>query len=144
MVNPNQAQVLQWIPYLFIGICQGYCMTCTVSRPRHAIHRISARYRGHGVEILPGTKFNALLLYVIFRIFVPSRTNQDMPIPCAYIIILLTPQGGRGRRPWPSVLSIGCWHILVWPRRPKYWNKSQYKDNTKFGTTRCKRDRCMG
>jgi len=52
-------------------------------------------------------KFRGGLIYQIFELIGPPRPNKGNPTPCPHILILLTPQGGRGRRPRPPC-SVHC------------------------------------
>jgi len=52
------------------------------------------------------TKFRTGRNKQIFELIGPPRANKENLTPCQCIPILLTPQGGRGQRPPPPVLSI--------------------------------------
>ena len=49
------------------------------------------------------TKLRSGLMYQISKLIGPPRPNKENPTPCPYILILLTPQGGRGPRTRPPL-----------------------------------------
>jgi len=95
-------------------VCRQACLALVA---KHVQLQTSAIYWFVFLIVL---RFRGRLIYQMFELSGPPMPNKDNPTPYPYILISLTPQGGRR----PLVLSIALQYMgmvldcPVWPWRP--------------------------